>query len=329
MTQQAKKLFIEIASGEESYYFTVAEALQLLKEESDRVAREKREDELPFIFGFRFMTDEDFAELSENPDRPAITPAPAQGVEEAILALQKAIQMAEHDSEDPLATSWPEQTGVLISLSDAKKLLTGSRWQQGQEYPSAHGHAPLSNVQKAPESAVVGSMPAPTMDMNEIEELRRWKAEALKVMPDFQAIGKALGVPIGETIHDKILPGIEKLKERASAPTIGARWVREEIEKRISYLKKTDAEVCKERWDMTQPEFKRRVARDTSNFLTERRHELEDLLKLIPADESPFPTREEAIKWVDEKYDKRALAHIAAPYALAMYDWITSQLKDK
>lgn len=65
--------------------------------------------------------------------RDEIPPAPAQGVEEAILALQKAIQMAEHDNEDPLATSWPEQTGVLISLSDAKKLLTGSRWQQGQE----------------------------------------------------------------------------------------------------------------------------------------------------------------------------------------------------
>lgn len=59
-------------------------------------------------------------------------PAPAQGVEEAILALQKAIQMAEHDNEDPLATSWPEQTGVLISLSDAKKLLAGPRWQQGR-----------------------------------------------------------------------------------------------------------------------------------------------------------------------------------------------------
>ena len=85
--------------------------------------------------------------------REEIPPDPAQGVEEAILALQKAIQMAEHDNEDPLATSWPEQTGVLISLSDAKKLLTGSRWQQGHGDYSDIGNGKtwdeMTDLQKA------------------------------------------------------------------------------------------------------------------------------------------------------------------------------------
>lgn len=61
--------------------------------------------------------------------------------------------------------------------------------------------------------------------LRELEVLRRWKAEAIEVMPDMQAIGKALGLRIGESIHDKILPGIEKLKQKAATPTIGARWV--------------------------------------------------------------------------------------------------------
>lgn len=46
----------------------------------------------------------------------------------------------------------------------------------------------------------------------EIEELKSWKQSAISVMPDMQAIGKALNVPLGQSVHDKILPGIEKLK---------------------------------------------------------------------------------------------------------------------
>lgn len=47
----------------------------------------------------------------------------------------------------------------------------------------------------------------------EITTLQQWKKEALEVMPDFHAIGKALNIPLGETVHDKILPGIIALKE--------------------------------------------------------------------------------------------------------------------
>lgn len=46
----------------------------------------------------------------------------------------------------------------------------------------------------------------------ELEQLRAWKESAMSVMPDYQAIGKALGVKLGESVHDKILPGVERLK---------------------------------------------------------------------------------------------------------------------
>lgn len=43
--------------------------------------------------------------------------------------------------------------------------------------------------------------------------LENWKAEALAVMPDMQAIGKAIAVPLGQSVHDKILPAILALQD--------------------------------------------------------------------------------------------------------------------
>lgn len=45
-----------------------------------------------------------------------------------------------------------------------------------------------------------------------IERLQAWKTEALYIMPDFPAIGRLLDIPLGETIHDKILPALIRLK---------------------------------------------------------------------------------------------------------------------
>ncbi len=55
----------------------------------------------------------------------------------------------------------------------------------------------------------------------ELEQLRQWKKEAIAVMPDFQKIGQLIGVKLGESVHDKIIPFIEKLlgsKEEAGEP---------------------------------------------------------------------------------------------------------------
>jgi hypothetical protein len=50
----------------------------------------------------------------------------------------------------------------------------------------------------------------------EVDELRRWKEEALLVesLWDVQAVGKELNLPLGAMIPKHILPEIKKLKAR-------------------------------------------------------------------------------------------------------------------
>jgi hypothetical protein len=47
----------------------------------------------------------------------------------------------------------------------------------------------------------------------ELEELRAWKESAMKVMPDFQEIGKLLNIPLGTSVSEQIIPKIKELKE--------------------------------------------------------------------------------------------------------------------
>ncbi len=52
---------------------------------------------------------------------------------------------------------------------------------------------------------------------NRISELEAWKESAMKVMPDFQAIGKALGLKLGEDVSPQILPRIQAMSELLDA----------------------------------------------------------------------------------------------------------------
>lgn len=47
----------------------------------------------------------------------------------------------------------------------------------------------------------------------ELADLRRWKAEALTVLPDCQAIGREIGVTFGDSVTDKILPELVRRRE--------------------------------------------------------------------------------------------------------------------
>lgn len=64
----------------------------------------------------------------------------------------------------------------------------------------------------------------------ERDALARWKAEALSVMPPLQEIGAALGLTLGDSIHDKILPGIQALQagnaELVEALRYARRWLK-------------------------------------------------------------------------------------------------------
>lgn len=48
--------------------------------------------------------------------------------------------------------------------------------------------------------------------LKESKELKAWKAEAIKVMPPLQEIGKELGLPLGSFVSPQILPKIKELK---------------------------------------------------------------------------------------------------------------------
>ena len=52
----------------------------------------------------------------------------------------------------------------------------------------------------------------------ERDALARWKAEALSVDPPWQEIGVALGLPLGASIHDKILPALQALLKGTTTP---------------------------------------------------------------------------------------------------------------
>lgn len=49
-----------------------------------------------------------------------------------------------------------------------------------------------------------------------VKELEVWKKQAIEVMPPYQEIAQELGIKLGESIHDKILPNIKMLKKRIS-----------------------------------------------------------------------------------------------------------------
>ena len=57
--------------------------------------------------------------------------------------------------------------------------------------------------------------------------------------------------------------------------------MKEYLENRIKELKEADASACEKRWDMTRPEFERKIWRENSNEITARRHELEAVLKFL------------------------------------------------
>jgi hypothetical protein len=51
---------------------------------------------------------------------------------------------------------------------------------------------------------------------SQLSEAQAWKESMLAVTPDMQKIGKLLNVKLGESVHDKIIPGIEKLQQEVA-----------------------------------------------------------------------------------------------------------------
>jgi hypothetical protein len=130
------------------------------------------------ISGYRQLEVEDFGRiewLDESQSSPVEQMREAQPL---IDRLQVQINSSdESDNQD--AISWGEQIGVLLSVNEARAIIKAL------------------------------SLPATQDEQKELEQLRAWKQEAMRVMADFQEIGKEIGVPLGQSIGDKILPYIK------------------------------------------------------------------------------------------------------------------------
>ena len=74
------------------------------------------------------------------------------------------------------------------------------------------------------------------------------------------------------------------------------------LNKRIAELNQADAKFCKDRWNMSLPEFQRNLAREESNKVTFARQELEAQIKLLQSTPpQPKKTAEEkSIKAFDK-----------------------------
>lgn len=95
--------------------------------------------------------------------------------------------------------------------------------------------------------------------------------------------------------------------------------LKKKIEDRIAELKKADAEFCNDRWDPTKSRAQRFTAREMSNEVTARRHELEDVIKTIDQMNTPAPVLVTGLMFEAESLDgktiKMSFSQISTKYA--------------
>lgn len=66
------------------------------------------------------------------------------------------------------------------------------------------------------------------------EKLLRWKQEQMAVIPDWQEIGREMGLTLGDSVHDKILPWIREAKALVQDKDMEIQFLTDEIS-RIEY----------------------------------------------------------------------------------------------
>lgn len=109
--------------------------------------------------------------------------------------------------------SRPDNSTILAF--DEQALQKDELWKKAEKF--LHDCTDVAWQSEAEAHEVIDAMVdfaiAHTANKNrEIADFKRWKAEAIAVMPDYQKIGELLGLKLGQSVHDKIVPGIEKLQ---------------------------------------------------------------------------------------------------------------------
>ena len=96
-------------------------------------------------------------------------------------------------------------TASVTEQVESREVYEPCTFSEGELFAeSEHGCLPL----KKTTIQVVGK------NEQELLELRQWKKEAIAVMPDFQEIGKLLGIPLGHDVSKNIIPYIKKIKSQ-------------------------------------------------------------------------------------------------------------------
>lgn len=174
---------------------------------------------------------------------------------EQFIELEKQLNISDKKTLERILWYWQTyfkkpamQTAQAAEMSDEeaaenfamKQIFINDRWK---DEPKMQDH--LFNEYIAKESFLAGCQHVRQQLQRQVDELRKWKESALAVMPDMQAIGKALKIPLGQSIHDKILPAIRQLQSQQQAapsnnhlPTSFVAWFTGNDEETITQVYK-------------------------------------------------------------------------------------------
>lgn len=128
-----------------------------------------------------------------------------------IVAMHEALPALLASHEALSAEKW-EQGSLLASTTD---LL--NTWARESNVTEAQNEKGIRDLADRLWSKLSGELCGQRRQIEalsaEVAGLRAWKESAIAVMPPMQEIGKALDLNLGESIHDKILPGLLALRE--------------------------------------------------------------------------------------------------------------------
>jgi restriction alleviation protein Lar len=86
----------------------------------------------------------------------------------------------------------------------------------------------------------------------EVAELKAWKESALKVMPDFQVIGKLMGLPLGTDVSSQIVPWMTQSKQQIAAM---ASMLDGTMATFAAYLNVPESRELRDRWAKLKSEL--------------------------------------------------------------------------
>jgi hypothetical protein len=100
-----------------------------------------------------------------------------------------------------------------------------------------------------------------------IQQLRQWKEEAIAVMAPYQEIGKELGLTLGESVHDRILPALQQLRQQLAGCEAEISGHRSNMEFLTAKLWQAETDKKRLDWLFENCEPMRRFTNENELFL--------------------------------------------------------------